>query len=353
MKKVHNEMPDAAASVSLEQYKKMLVISLIKLCIPVVLGVAVLCFASVAWFATNTSVRGNGMSVVASGPNYEISVCPGSNGLYYENYHKLVQDQSAIVWQMTETNNMENIENGSEETNSDNTSQGIHPGSYGVISFFVTPKVETVNLKFTFEVVGYVVEETQEGGKTKITMTALEQNSEPAKYLNGHLLLFGGRKPLEDGSSVFIYSDPILSNDDMKRVIASKKFKNDTPSTQVDIYWVWPRTLSTLVDARGCENVPVSVIPFTEGDHYQKIVNNILTYPKYYLKESLLTGSSTQGGEGENAESGQAQKLSLTEIVTEYQRYGDYYDQADNDIGMGIDFVLLKLSVEEADSSGG
>ena len=40
-------------------------------------------------------------------------------------------------------------------------------------------------------------------------------------------------------------------------------------------------------------------------------------------------------------------------IASEYQRYGDYYDQADNDIGMGVDFILLKLSVEEADSSGG
>ena len=350
MKKVHNETPDTASPVSTEQYKKMLVISLIKMSIPLVLCTVVFCLASVAWFAKNTSVKGGGMTIVAADPKYVISVLgSGNNGKYYEKYHKLVRDPSAIVWQMTADNNMDNDVN--------SATNGIHPGSYGAISFYVTPKVESVDLKFAFEVVGYVSGETGEGDSKEITMTPLEQSDVPAKYLNGHLLLFGGRttNTLEDGSSVITYSDPILSNEDMMRVISSKTFSGVNTQTRVDIYWVWPRTLSTLVDARGCQNVKVTVAPFTTGDSYSKIVENIMTYPSYYLKEDTLASQSSQSSENESITSGQSQGASLTEaiIASEYQRYGDYYDQADNDIGMGVDFILLKLSVEEADSSGG
>lgn len=350
MKKVHNETPDTASPLSTEQYKKMLVISLIKMSIPLVLCTVVFCLASVAWFAKNTSVKGSGMTIVAADPKYVISVLDsGNNGKYYDKYHILVRDPSAIVWQMTADNNMDNDE--------DSSTNGIHPGSYGVISFFVTPKVESVNLKFTFEIVGYVSGETGEEGSKEITMTSLEQSDVPAKYLNGHLLLFGGRttNTLEDGSSVITYSDPILSNKDMMRVIDSKTFSGVNTPTRVDIYWVWPRTLSTLVDARGCQNVKVTVAPFTEGDAYGNIVENILSNPGFFLKETSITEPSAGSGEGENTESGPSQGASLTEeiIASEYQRYGDYYDQADNDIGMGVDFILLKLSVEEADSSGG
>ena len=38
-------------------------------------------------------------------------------------------------------------------------------------------------------------------------------------------------------------------------------------------------------------------------------------------------------------------------IARDYDIYGDYYDQADNDIGMGVNFILLKMSVSENSTS--
>ena len=65
MKKVHNETPDTASPLSTEQYKKMLVISLIKMSIPLVLCTVVFCLASVAWFAMNNKVQSMGTQLGA------------------------------------------------------------------------------------------------------------------------------------------------------------------------------------------------------------------------------------------------------------------------------------------------
>ena len=70
-----------------------------------------------------------------------------------------------------------------------------------------------------------------------------------------------------------------------------------------------------------------------------RLLTNIRAYPDYYCK-----GVSRPANAGA--------MLSEPTIVTDYDKYGDYYDQADNDIGMGVNFILLKLSVSEVSSAG-
>jgi hypothetical protein len=65
---------------------------------------------TLSWFTQNRQVETSGMQIAVGGPNYDILVLEnGSDGRYYNDYHSLVRDESAIVWQMVDDNNMENF----------------------------------------------------------------------------------------------------------------------------------------------------------------------------------------------------------------------------------------------------
>ena len=299
----------------------------------------VVAFMSFAWFYNNPHINASGMQVVVSTVQFELSVLEnGTNGMYYDEYHSLVHDSNSIIWQMTAENNMYNHEENSSGLEEE---EGIHPGSYGVISFYVTPRKDSLYLDFQFEILGYSSSEDEETGE--ITMTLLDSETDPAEYLNGHILLFANRTGTDRN---YVYSNPILSNEDMKRVITGNHFTGSGTRTQVDIYWIWPITLSSIVDATSCQKVNVTQIPFVDSSAgYSQVVNNIETYPEYYFSF----------GEGTSINSSSV----ITEawIARDYDVFGGLYDQADNKIGTGVRFVLLKLTVTEGspnviDSSG-
>lgn len=330
-----SQMVDGLAEKKREQKK-----SLIKVGAMLALSIILLIFSSLSWFTQNRQVETSGMQIAVGGPNYDILVLEnGSDGRYYQDYHSLVRDESAVVWQMVDDNNMENYGDAG-------GNQGVRPGSCGVISFYVKPYVDTVDLSFDFEILGYSYDEKATNNADK--MELLESNEPPARFLNGHILLFEERTGTTEDN--YIYSKPILSNSDMQRIISKNTYTkkaNDKP-TQVDIYWVWPMTLSRLIDARTCQKITVTESPFTNTDQYSEssntsayseVVDNIREYPDFYFK-------------GVNRPANVNDRLSEAAIVTDYDKYGDYYDQADNDIGMGVDFILLKMSVSEVSSSG-
>ncbi len=294
----------------------------------VVIAAAIILFNnSLGWFASNKDVNGTGMQISVNASDYEIIMLDGGNdGLYYTNYHSLVKDSSALVWQMTSDYNIYNYDSNSEDVE-------IYPGTHGVISFYVKPKIDSINLNFSFEILGYTAEENEE--THEITMTQLTQSDEPARYLNGHILLFRGRTGTE-GS--YIYSDPILTNADFEKIFTdtyNSTTENDG-KIRVDIYWVWPHTLSDLIDARECTKITVTKEPFVEsGEDYNAVVDNIRTYTDYYCK-------------GVTRPADEASRPTEAQIATDYDIYGDYYDLADNDIGMEVDFILIKMTVSKS-----
>lgn len=331
---------DNISAFSDEDIRKIRRSAIIKFAIVCIFIVIMIVFNTISWFASNSDVKGSGMSVAARGTDYEILVLEnGSNGQYYANYHSLVADHSSIVWQMADANNMGNYNDTSENP-------GIKPGSYGMVSFYVKPLVDTVDLSFNLEILGYEYDEDAANAADK--MKLLDSDQSPALFLNGHILLFEERTGTAEDN--FIYSKPILSNEDMQRVISRNTYtkKADDTPTQVDIYWVWPTTLSKVIDARDCTKISVTEAPFTNKtayngssgtSAYSEVVDNIRAYPDYYCK-------------GVSRPANASAMLSEATIVTDYDKYGDYYDQADNDIGMCVNFILLKLSVSQVSSSG-
>ena len=312
----------------------------------------------------NKETASGGMGVKAAGPAYEITPVNGTDGAFYDPYHKVIQESetdSYAVWKITEDDNFGNYSG----------STGIRPGSHGKISFYVTPKVSSIDLDFCFEAIGYrnrdITSVDPDTGETVVTgheMIPITSSSEDetdravSNYLNGHILLF------EKGDKVgddIIYSGLIASNEDMKRVIKGRRFdmQEENNAQLVTVYWVWPETLSKLVDARSNSRVDNS--PFTDENDdkntRQAIMTNIADYPQYYLKSVSL--EKTTGDNDEEIRTYTVKDATLdtdldsAEIVGRYNIYSDLYDQVDNNIGMTVNYILLRLSVTESTSAGG
>ena len=88
------------------------------------------------------------------------------------------------------------------------SNEGIYPGSFGYIEFYIRSFVDSIDLDLTFEIKGYTASEN--GASQSAVMTQLDQDDSPASFLNGHILLFESRE--EGANGDYVYSDPIMSD---------------------------------------------------------------------------------------------------------------------------------------------
>lgn len=352
--------------------------------------VAMIAFSSIAWFTMNREVEGEGVQMKSGGEKFEISSPTGLNrsaGSWYDPYHMKIMGISAEnqknpeipsdVWLLTAESNFGNYQN----------NEGIKPGSYGKISFNVTPLIDTIDMQFAFDVVGYHSSDSafnnQDDDKEEdqeLTLTPLadmgDKEAGIAEYLNGHILLFENRTPIYENTTDpdthevittntilgYTYSGLISTNEDMQRVLkntAKTHFTGRNTATPVDIYWIWPNTLSNLVNVGDKDDAT----PFCTGEDLAEITAYVLEHPQYFLKGYTAnvsggSGDETPGeggdaGEGSNEEENNASvtQLTLDGIIADYATYGDMYDMADNDIGMNVNYILLKLVATENTSN--
>lgn len=279
------------------------------------------------------------MGVKSKGKSFDLITlsddATNKNGVYYSPYHTAIQSnegESYDIWLVDSGSNLNNYAN----TGTDDGTLGIEPGSSGVIKFYIKP-YQDVTIDFTFETIGYNSRSTVVGGEPTISMTELSSDAgDPACFLNGHVLLFENF----DSTSGY-YSGLIPSGADGKRVF-SRSFQlngsydadtNDDRTNdayEVDVYWIWPMTLDTLVDNSNpsvtmiCDKSAMPAQGETDND-YTKVVNNICSYPQYYIKGYSPTTTYTEAKiKGRNA----------------------MYNDADQEIGMNVEYVLLRLDAE-------
>ena len=317
---------------------------LVKLLAMLVLVGILVVFTTIAWFTMNKETGSSGMGVKVGGQNFEVTNISGSrDGIFKNPHHIAVHEEGALYWQVTASNNLINYDPYVDEEHPGD--QGIHPGTEGVISFNVIPKTDSVSLEFDFEIIGYQAsiddKSTVDPEDDELVMTALSDlpdsdGTTAQNMLNGHILLFEHRSGT---AGSYVYSTPICSNADMHRIM-SRTVTGQNTENQIDIYWVWPNTLSTIVDARASG---VTTVPFCEDDDtyqydsYSAIIENVEEYPHYYLKGASSNDSIN----------------AVNDIGLHYASYGDMYDQGDNEIGMRVHYILIKLSVTEGAAGGG
>lgn len=268
---------------------------------------------------------------------YEITALDDSKTSIFQSFFELINgstnSSNALEWQMTATNHMENY---------DDEATGIFPGSQGVVSFYVKPHQSSVSLDLTFDILGYTYS-SEDNSATTTTQTMTKADDALQNYINGHIFLFQNRTEVKNNESKvtsYIYSDPILPDENNLRVVANREFLQADQGEPVNIYWVWPRTLSTLVDASS--NSHVTIRPFCSGDDYRKIVNYILENPNQFLYNYIQ----------ETDIDGNIITLSEELIAQKYDKYGDLYDRADNQIGMNVQYITLKMITAQSTTGG-
>ena len=310
--------------MSQDELRRMRRMSYIKMVAIFGFIIAVIAFSSIAWFTMNREVEGSGMNMKASESSYLIvTETEGENGNKKSKYHayqESLHDGDASVWIMTADHNMKNYA-------ADDV--GISPGSYGSVTFYVVPNSDAVTLDLDFRITGY----SEDSG------TLTPADTDVNTYLMGHIQLFEERTTVGNPEDEkFIYSKPILSGNEFSRVISRRTFTSATKDQPVVIYWTWPRTLSTLVDVTQ-QNANVSISPFcnkTDGTEstdssYKKVVDHIIANPAYYFYQYTDTAELTEA-----------------RIINKYEKFGELYDLADNDIGMHVQYITLKMTTSES-----
>ena len=347
-----------------KERKRRLKGSLIKFGSIIVFAFIVFIFATLSWFASNTSVSGDGMGVSIANDNYQIVPLttdtannPGLASIFEQYHIGDSKSSDALVWNMTSLSNMDNY---------DANDDGIGPGSYGELAFYVKPRDTSIDLDLRFSIKGYAYtpETTNAGGETTAQEAMTPVSAELNGYLAGHIFLFRNRTIVykqenghdTDTISKIIYSDPILQEPvaegetdtaPLEKVIQAETFTKANENTPVTIYWVWPRTLSTLVYA--ADNDSVSIEPFcywdpndpnpanANDDTYAKIKGNITNYPTHYLYDYTPAEGVTWTADSINSNN--------------YDEYGSKYDKADNEIGKNVSYITLKMTTNEAAAS--
>ena len=336
---------------SQDEIKKMRRGAYIKIVAAVGFIAAVLAYGTISWFTMNKENNASGMGVKVKGQSFLVESIPedanhvsGVRGSFYQGIHTLLHVPEDQIWLMLNDENMENY---------GSTAEGIYPGSEGQISFYITPLVDAIDVDYTFEITGYQAVETEspdpiDNANTIKTITGLteidsddETNGEVANLLNGHILLFSDR----DGSSPghYTYKGFLGSDSNMERILKNVHYTGVNTRQKVTFYWVWPKTLSRLVEISPSENISVlcnkTILYDNDGNvttdtvtgktTYQRVIAHIEQNPQYYMKD--VTGTVQESN-----------------LSTHYIDYGDKFDLADNRIGATVDYVVLKMTVTDS-----
>ena len=359
MKKTENDRHDLASLESVKEYKKMLVLSLIKMSIPVVLCTVVFCLASIAWFAMNNKVQSIGTQLGAMDTPFELKTSGGA-GLYDDYFQMFdteyrIKEQTdgsnqKIIWRLSAQSHMDNYwtEDGTPTKDDldqiksiESSAYGLSPGDYGQIKFSIVPK----NTSNTFSVrvypettcfrVGYYPVDNPEKGEiagyqddTFVKMDIREENDKEAlKLLSGHLLFF--------------YEVDIDGNGVKERQLIGENgflIENITEEQEVVIHWVWPESLSNIIegDVNGLDAAGAYSLK-----HY------FFEHPELFLKKDKNDDFTDITIDADATVEEVAAKTALiTADKLSYAGYRMMYNEADQIIGTNVGYVFLEMSVK-------
>ena len=309
---------------------------LVKLILMMVLIMLVIIFASIAWFAQNKAVSANTMAIEANEGDFSITPLGTEAGRYdsmLASAKTLAGTTGAATWTVKSTSPVDDIGNANIAGQAEKD-QGIKPGSEGVISFVLSTS-NTVNASFDFNLYAYSYDEEADNPTLELlTASSQSQDVQDALgFLNGHILLFKSRTGNAPGQ--YKYSGLIKNANDLRRVYSDHAAF--TGQTTVPIYWVWPETLAQItLDDGNSSLYGKNNICSTNTDK-----NEILTFlknnPGCFLKGTV-----------------DFSEMSTSELKTEidenYDRYSVMYNEADQIIGITIQYMLFDMKVTSMSS---
>lgn len=324
--------------------------------------VAILVFRSTAWFTGNKDVSGDGMQMTAGDMPFELKTS-GSSGLYDEYFEKFDSEyqngtetagaNQKLIWQLSSGSNMNNYWGGEDEPTKDDLNNikriessdyGLSPGDYGQIKFTIVPrdKTQTFSVQIhpemtCFRVDYYTTDDNNQGhlagDQNDDTFARMEsdkeEDKEALKFISGHLLYFYEADTDGNGTNEM----HLMGKDGFL-------IENITDNTDVIIHWVWPESLSNIIneEVEGLDTAGASALK-----HY------FFENPDIFLKKAESDNfSNITIGADATSEEVNAKSAIITADRLIYSSYRRKYNDADQIIGSNIGYIFLEMSVDVA-----
>lgn len=331
MLKSKKSVSETNSEKSKDKNKKSLKMKIISTC--VLAFVLIVC--SVAWFTIDKNIDLQSMEMSASDFPFEIkTVGTASNenseildSLGYVNNESdssnITSDENnKIYWLMNDESNMKN----------DVDSEGINPGSYGKLTFYIVPKKSgTMEFTFNLNLTGYKTENEQ--------LTKLDSDSDKnvTDLLSGHIMFFENY----DSSSKY-YSGHITNGNFNYKIQDAEKGKE----YPVTIYWIWPNTLGQLLLTKNDKNINGADPVFQGGSNDR---SNFGKYLYENFNQYLDTDKNTNLVENGKLKSDYMNAINSmvsnsTYNVKHLTELSSAYNDADEKIGTTVEYVLLELN---------
>ena len=301
-----NDNPESSRNDALRDAQKQITRSLFL----ALAALGVIVFACYAWFVSNTSVTGSLGSVSAKGSIFELASI-GSDSVFTtpESYRvengsdwhnnggkdgKYTAGKSAIVWQLDSSSHLNNIESATE--------QGIRPGSFGTLQFYVIPQINgSLNLQFDLELIPVL------NSDSNLTVNTDTLN----QLMHGHML--------------FSYQCEKAFNSDKTLIpLKNPSFTLNFDSVTVDqeilvtMKWIWPYVLDDVSNDR--------LQGVCSKQSIIELMNNI---PAYFFYNE---GNEVTAPNWEN----------------DLQDYNDYFNAADQYLGERINWLIVRMTAQTA-----
>jgi hypothetical protein len=320
---------------------------------------------SMAWFANNSRVGANGISLSADNGNFALRSY-GQNGIYDEDIlaqffeiiklgmgdsssHTTTGLSQSISWLVSGDSNLGNYSQDDVDfTQSDRKDFAIEPGSEGRLTFYIVPGgsgTQTFDLQLAITPYAAVVDE-----ETKKILTVTEvggtddsdTNQYARQFLAGHVLFFLEKETTDEAEQYCWIKDETFSV-----TIEDAEAGEEYGYT---LYWKWPQVFSEVIlnagDAYLNGRTPILTKALRE-----EILADMTDYPQKYFYNSLKRAplSAKDSLVKEISEIHEKSPVSGGTGGYYAQNFVDlssFYNQADQIIGSQISFIMVGLTVE-------
>lgn len=357
---------------NLEELKKEKKKRIHQMIVFVIAAIAVIIALCIAWFVSNTRVRGTGTTVSADMKNVELKTY-GSAGIHddllkkimdQENptgsswYQKLANafletspDKYSVNWLLSDESNVGNYSTAQsdwedywKDSNHKREDQAIEPGSSGRLQFSVVPKTAgNISLNMQLSLIPYKYQDNNINEVDEITKT----------FTSGHILFFLEKNEVSDAGNKSVTNLVWLKDGSFTLNIPDAQKGTEYSYT---LYWCWPQNFAEFTLAEGNEFLNGRK-PILSSYKNGETVRNAIAYadvqysmanrPQQYFY-SNLTQQPLPVGQIELSKI-QSMQTNFSDEDTKdaFVALSSYYNQADQYIGSHANCLRVKLEMRQ------
>lgn len=338
-----------------DERRKMRKAALIKILAMTLFVLVVLIFSSIAWFTMNKEVEGQQVNMTATDLPFDIQTI----GSQHQSKEALLTAKgytsgAAVTSSGTTIGNQTTAEDGCIYwmlTSDDDMYKGIRPGKSGKIEFYIIPKDPTsqltANCQINIEPYKLKTVLNSEGKEVvadpnELVLLGSGNSPRPAEtktvdLVKGHILFFSDYTP-----STGLYTGRIKVEEDAPlSITVNPSDLDESGRYKVTIYWIWPVTLSRILDYNGAA-------PICSGSDQTELISYVQKAPDNFFD---ISSSSTESAVIEIVGGVRKLKSSVLDTSSETglkKHFGELsvsYNNGDLDIGVNAEYILVEALV--------